>query len=66
MARTKTEVASYKSTVLRLPEWMLVACKAQAAKKRRSLNAQLLCIIEDSLNNTKESASHELVYSERD
>lgn len=38
--------AKEKGLMLRLPETMLEACKQRATAQRRSLNAQLLCVIE--------------------
>ncbi len=66
MARPKTTAATYKSLMLRLPEPMLEACKSRAEKERRSLNAQLLCVIEDWLRGTQETSDHDLVGSRRD
>ncbi len=61
MARPKTEAADYKSLMLRLPEPMLKACKAQATQQRRSLNAQLLCVIDAWLHGQEEKRTHDLV-----
>lgn len=55
MARPKTAASGYRKIILRLPEEMLKDCKNEAEKARRSLNAQLLCVIEDWLNNGKMS-----------
>jgi hypothetical protein len=61
MGRPKTEAADYKSHLLRLPETMLEACKARANKERRSLNAQLLTMIDDWLQTTQQPMQHDLV-----
>lgn len=59
MGRPKTEAATYKSLMLRLPTDMLEACKVRATEKRRSLNAQLLCVIEAWLDERPEEPSTE-------
>lgn len=51
MGRPITEAATYRSLMLRLPDDMLQACKRAAAKERRSLNAQLLCVIDEWLQD---------------
>jgi hypothetical protein len=63
MARQKTEVSTYKNLLLRLPEEMLEACRASAKKERRSLNAQLLILLEHSLEKPQERAQHACVPS---
>jgi hypothetical protein len=63
MPRPKTEAGDYKGLMLRLPEPMLRACKARAEQQRRSLNAQLLCVIDEWLREPEENRSHELVGS---
>lgn len=66
MPRPKTEAASYKSLMLRLPTEVLEACKARAAQQRRSLNAQLLWMLEHGLKEPEETHSHALVGSRND
>ena len=58
MGRPKTEAATYKSLMLRLPIDMLEACKVRAAANRRSLNAQLLSVIEDWLEKPIPKRKH--------
>lgn len=58
MGRPKTEAATYKSLMLRLPIDMLEACKVRAAANRRSLNAQLLSVIEDWLEKPVPKRKH--------
>jgi excinuclease UvrABC nuclease subunit len=47
--QSKSESTTYKSTLLRLPESLLESCKEVAQKEHRSLNNQLLTIIEEWL-----------------
>jgi hypothetical protein len=54
MPRPKTDVATYKKLMLRLPENMLVAFQDHARENRRSMNAQILWVLEEWL--TKEKA----------
>lgn len=54
MSRPKTDVATYKSLMVRIPTDLLESFKALAAEQRRSLNAQLLCLIEDRVHETEE------------
>jgi hypothetical protein len=54
MGRPKTEAATYKSLMVRIPTDLLESFKALAAEQRRSLNAQLLCLIEDRVHETEE------------
>ena len=49
MPREKTEAADYKGWLLRLPEEKLEACKGFATQEHRSLNAQLVWMIEQML-----------------
>ena len=63
MPRQKTETENNKSLLLRLPEPLLEACRARAKKDRRSLNQQLLTMLEGCINETKEKKNHELVGS---
>lgn len=56
MSRPKTEAATYKSLMLRLPERLLEDCKAHATRKHRSLNGQILQFLEICLS---ESAKHD-------
>lgn len=65
MARPKTEVSDYKGLMVRLPESTLEAFKALAKKQRRSLNAQLVWVIEESLKD-EEIHTHELAGSRND
>lgn len=53
MGRPKTEAATFKTLMLRLPTETLEACKDRATAQRRSMNAQLLCVIEDWLRKTE-------------
>lgn len=66
MGRPKTEAATYKSLMLRLPTDMLEACKVQATAKRRSLNAQLLCVIDEWLHETTQKREHAFSGSKTD
>jgi len=66
MGRPKTEAASYKSLMLRLPTDMLEACKTRATEKRRSLNAQLLCVIDEWLHETQPKREHAFSSSAND
>jgi hypothetical protein len=61
MARQKKAPVSIVSTMLRMPEATHEACVAQAIKERRSLNAQLVFVIEHWLEQAKEKAPHALV-----
>lgn len=63
MPRQKTEEANDKSLLLRLPERILKACRVRAQRERRSLNAQMLCLIENALDEKKEISQHELAGS---
>lgn len=63
MPRQKTEETNDKSLLLRLPERILKACQVRAQRERRSLNAQMLCLLEDALDKTQEKSPHELVGS---
>lgn len=54
MGRPKTEAATYKSLMVRIPTELLEPFKARAAEERRSLNAQLLCVIEEWLHETED------------
>jgi hypothetical protein len=58
MARTKTDAAPYKNLMLRIPTDLLESFKALAAEQRRSLNAQLLCLIEDRVQGTEDKKTH--------
>lgn len=66
MGRPKTEAATYKSLMLRLPTDMLEACKSRATEKRRSLNAQLLCVIDEWLHDTAQKRDHAFSGSKND
>jgi hypothetical protein len=66
MARPKTEAATYKSLMLRLPADMLEACKVRATEKRRSLNAQLLCVIDEWLHTSEEKPTHAFTHASTD
>jgi hypothetical protein len=63
MGRPKTEAADYKNLLLRLPEDILEQCKARAKKDHRSLNAQVLAMLEKCLQETKEISHYEFVGS---
>ena len=63
MPREKTEISDYKGLMLRLPVPWLEACKRQAQKRHRSLNGQLLEVVEQWLRDTKEITDHECVGS---
>lgn len=54
--------AKEKGLMLRLPEPMLEACKQRATAQRRSLNAQLLCVIEAWLQTEDRPESARYVY----
>lgn len=58
MSRPKTVAATYKSLMLRLPTAMLEACKERAAAERRSLNAQLLWVIDEWLQRGRDNTPH--------
>ena len=58
MGRPKTEAATYKSLMLRLPTEVLEACKVRATIAHRSLNAQLLSVIEDWLEEPMPKRKH--------
>lgn len=58
MARPRTEAADYKSLLVRMPEEMLEAFKHKTTQKRRSLNAQMLCLIENWLQTEEEKQPH--------
>lgn len=49
MPRPKTEAAEYRKLMLRVPETVHEACSRLAEKNRRSLNAQILYMLEDCL-----------------
>jgi hypothetical protein len=66
MGRPKTEAATYKSLMLRLPTDMLEACKERATEKRRSLNAQLLWVIDEWLHETTEKKVYALTSADKD
>lgn len=57
MSRPKTEAATFKKLMLRLPVHVLEACKAKAEKEHRSVNAQILHELEIQL---RETARHEV------
>jgi hypothetical protein len=63
MSRPKTDIADYKGLMLRLPTTYLEACKRQAKKQHRSLNGQLIDVIEHWLRELQEIPDHELVGS---
>jgi len=58
MARTKIDAATYKNLMLRIPTDLLESFKALAAEERRSLNAQLLCMIEDRVQEKESTKKH--------
>jgi hypothetical protein len=58
MGRPITEAATYRGLMIRLPDATLQACKREAAKERRSLNAQLLCVIDEWLHETEQKRDH--------
>jgi hypothetical protein len=60
MPGQKLEEANDKAHLLRMPERMFKACQALAMRQRRSLNAQILCLIDDALDEEKEVEPHEL------
>lgn len=66
MPRRKTEETNNKSLMLRLPERILKACQTLAERERRSVNAQMLCLIEDALHEKKEIVPHEFAGSRGD
>jgi hypothetical protein len=47
MPREKTAAADYKKLMLRLPEELLEACQRSALANRRSMNAQILYVLEE-------------------
>jgi hypothetical protein len=55
MARPKTDAATYKSLMLRLPAELLDAYRGWATAEHRSLNAQILWVLEACLHDTTES-----------
>jgi hypothetical protein len=61
-----TEAATYRELMIRLPDEMLQACKREATKKRRSLNAQLLCVIDEWLHETEQKREHAFSGSEKE
>lgn len=54
--------AKEKGLMLRLPESMLDACRKRATAQRRSLNAQLLCVIEAWLQTEDRQEGARYVY----
>jgi len=54
MGRPLTQAATYKHLMLRLPLPILEACRAGAERERRSLNAQILWVLEEWLQDTAE------------
>ena len=58
MGRPKTEAATYKNLMVRIPTELLEPFKARAAEERRSLNAQLLCVIEEWLQDAAHKREH--------
>lgn len=66
MGRPKTEAATYKSLMLRLPTEVLEACKVRATYEHRSLNAQLLSVIEDWLEEPMPKRKHAYSTSSED
>ena len=51
MGRPKTDAATYKNLQLRIPDDLLAFLHELAAEERRSLNAQILRLIEDRRNS---------------
>lgn len=49
MARPRTLVADYKKLMLRLPADVLEACRQTAEEENRSMNAQILHMVEKCL-----------------
>jgi hypothetical protein len=66
MGRPLTEAATYRGLMIRLPDATLQACKREAAKERRSLNAQLLCVIDEWLQEKAQKRDHAFSGSDRD
>lgn len=58
MPRPKTEAADYKKLMLRLPVNVHAACEQRATVNRRSLNAQILFMLEDWLTKEQSHESH--------
>jgi hypothetical protein len=63
MPRQKMEEANDKSLMLRLPERILKACQVRAQRERRSLNQQMLWLIENALDESQETSHHALAGS---
>lgn len=61
MAGFKPEEELSRVHMLRMTEAIHEACKIQAMKERRSLNAQLLKVIENWLEKIEEKSQHALV-----
>ena len=59
-----TELAPYKNLMLRIPTELLEPFKALAAEERRSLNAQILRLIEDRLDQAAATPKREHAYSQ--
>jgi hypothetical protein len=55
MARPKTAVANYKKLMLRIPEDLLQACRQAAEENHRSMNAQILHVLTQWVNEEKKS-----------
>jgi excinuclease UvrABC nuclease subunit len=50
--KTRTEAATYQTVTLRFPKEMLASCRERAARERRSLNAELVLMIERCLEKS--------------
>lgn len=61
MPRQKLEEANDKMLLLRLPERLLKACQARAVRERRSVNQQMLWLIEIALAQPQDHAAREPV-----
>jgi hypothetical protein len=59
MPGQKLEEVNDKAHLLRMPERMLKACQALAVRQRRSLNAQILWLIDGALDEEREVDPHE-------
>lgn len=66
MGRPKTEAATYKTLMVRLPAEILEAFKVGAAQERRSLNAQLVCVMEEWVQDREQKREHAFSSSKTD
>lgn len=63
MPRPKTEAAEYKKLMLRLPASILDACSSIALRDHRSMNSQILYVLEEWLLKEKRYDSRRSIHA---